>query len=126
MERDGFICRHCGHGNAREADHWPMDIATLRAEGLDPDSAEHLVASHGVNSPCGVCGCRANQRRNGRHYRTPAQVAGMQAGTDANDSPRQWYKAPAVPCPWAGRQYETPRGVITHPLDCPADHATSW
>lgn len=80
LERDAGICRHCGHGGAGEADHYPLSLAQLRALGEDPDSPDHLVAAHGTSARCPVCHAACNQDRQAKGWRPPQVVLCRFAG----------------------------------------------
>lgn len=81
--RDGGICRHCGHPDAAEGDHWPLTIDQLKTRGLDPDDPDNVVASHGTSCPCPTCGRRCNQERGSN-----LTIADLGCTID-------WYLAPA-------------------------------
>lgn len=47
----GYVCIHCGHGGAREADH----LTPISVDPDQPIDPHGMRPSHGSNSPCRVC-----------------------------------------------------------------------
>ncbi len=63
----GYRCVHCGHGDAREADH----LIPLKADPTQRPDGAAWRPSHGSNSPCPVCGRKCNQERGTKPIEAP-------------------------------------------------------
>ncbi|HEX5995973.1 MAG TPA: hypothetical protein VFY84_12595 [Jiangellales bacterium] len=55
----GYVCIHCGHGGAGEADH----LVPLAIDPDQPVDWRAMRPSHGANYPCRVCRRKCNQER---------------------------------------------------------------
>lgn len=62
------LCHLCGHEGAGEADHHPLTLGQLIAQGLDPDDPAYLKPAHGAFSRCPTCGRCCNQVKGDRDH----------------------------------------------------------